>query len=579
MRLQAIIDNLSSIFSSVAERSADTITAKDELLEDFADVTLSEDEDDWPLPRPKRVKLDEASSKSAEFSQHEADPMVIDLTSDAENDDRDHRPDFSRTSSPQAEPGPPMNTRIHVKPSLSNYPRSLYEDWQPPLTPTSECIALDELLQAYVDPAGLGYIMIPIRQFRIYRRSEPEKTVLINRQHELEPLHHLKTDQGCDCLLVDGIITHNGLERYIEGVPFQTLAIEGYGDPELPTVSRNISIQSLYASAMDVWYVLREPAADYATYHGPFLWIADFAKHVVDYLSEHEVVSLEHFRSKFYDRTSQRHGESQKFQQWAQRFGGQEKNYDFRQAAVAYGSFLWKETWSVIDNPRKDPFWSDINYIADNEREDEPLRKAIGTGKTLVTPYVYKNFKHISQLRGYFECKKPSPRVRADLKKRKHMLGFTNAQRAPPQTSAGSFLKKDNLKRGDFVAIHPEESTLWKDGSDVWYAFIQDIRQDRHGKFFDVIWLYSASATTLAGGRYPFKNELFLSSHCNCHEAPLKLKDIAGKVNISWLKGSTVATDDLNGGASDFFVRQKFDTEHHCFTTIKASDFSYWNQS
>ncbi|OJD37144.1 dna methyltransferase dim-2 [Diplodia corticola] len=562
MRLHTVIDAV----------SADTVTVKDELLDDFADVDLiAKDEDDCPLPQPKRVRFNETGSESIRsILESEGDPMVIDLTGDGENEPLDH-PKLTRTPGPQAGPVPSPNPRIQVKPSLSNYPRSLYDGWQPPLAPTAERIALSELLRDYHRPMGDRYIMIPIREFRIYRPSNG-KPILGNRQHELEPLHHLKIDAGCDCLLVDGIISLNGLERYIQGVPFETLAIDGYGDVKVHTVSKGISIMS--TRAKDVWYLLQEPASDYTGYHGPFIWIADFAKYVVEYLDEHETVSLDQFKSDFYDWTRQRYGESQTFQKWVQRFDGEAKNYDFRQAAVAYGSFLWKEAWSILKTVRKNPFWGDINYIADNEREGEPpLNTATtSTEKTLVTPYVFENFKHIKPLIRFFETKNSmGSQVQAAHEKRKRALGFMDgAERAQKSTSCYPLLSKSGLMVGDYVAVYPEEATLWRDGSELWYAYIQHIQKDRHGQRFKVLWLYSASATTLAGGHYPFPNELFLSSHCNCNEATLMLKDIAGRVNVSL--GSQIA-DGLSNKAPHFFIRQKFDPESHAFTTIKSSDF------
>lgn len=419
-----------------------------------------------------------------------------------------------------------------------------------------------------------GYIMIPIRDFRVYRPSgTPGSAIKINRQHELEPLQNLHTYGGRDALLVDGVIALNGLERYIQGVAFETLAIEGYGDPTVSTVTGNISIQSIHAATKHVWYLLQKPAPDYGPYYGPFLWIADFAKYFVDYLAENRNVSLENFKSDFYEFTRQRHGESQQFQQWVNKYGGHEKKNDFRQAAVSYASFLWKESWSVIPNTHEDQFWGDINYIADEERAEKPLKRTTGSGKTLVTSYVFENFKHISQLTKFFEVKELNGRrVRAATEERRRSLGFTDGQRAQLLTSSAPLLKTDQLKTGDYVAVRPERSSLWKDGSDLWYAYIQNTRRDCHGERLDVIWLYTPSTTTLAGGVYPFKNELFLSSNCNCMDSPLRKKDVMGKVSVSWLK-SHAATDNSTNTPSHFFIRQKFDTKDHCFTTIKGSDF------
>ena len=99
-------------------------------------------------------------------------------------------------------------------------------------------------------------------------------------------LHEIN-EQGVSHLYFDGIIVYAGGQRYAQKVPFEILSIGGYEEPERSTVEPYIWIQSFQGTVSDVWYRLKTPAVEYKRYHEPFLWMADFAKHVVDYLHVH----------------------------------------------------------------------------------------------------------------------------------------------------------------------------------------------------------------------------------------------------------------------------------------------------
>lgn len=464
-------------------------------------------------------------------------------------------------------------TWISVRPTISNYPRSLFDGWTPPLPPTPERFAVDKLLQEYdrqTCTAGhVDYIMLSLRDFRIYRPAGiPTNKNKMSRELELEPLQHLKTNVGCDYLLFDGILKTGNLEYFVQGVPFATLAIDGYLDSKVHSVKDSMSIQSHHASSSckKVWYLLDEPSVDYVQYFKPFQWIADFSKHTIDYMDEHANVRLSNFKSSFYEWLEQQHGQDHTYQQWVLEFGQQ----DFRQAFIAHCRFLWKESYSVLDNAHEEPIWADINFHPDEAEEREDSRKSKGSGKTVVTPYVFRNFQHITQLSSFFEVQKPKDRkTTRNWWRRKTLLGFTDAQTAQSQAMGHSSFKKGKVRKGDFVVIRPDE-TIWKDSSESWYGYVQDIHKDQHGQRYDVLWLYPASATTLAGAVYPFSNELFFSQHCNCNEAALRVHDIIGKVDVKWLRaGSSMDWPSQY----HFFIRQLYDTEEHGFMTLRESHF------
>lgn len=116
-----------------------------------------------------------------------------------------------------------------------------------------------------------------------------------------------------------------------------------------------------------------------------------------------------------------------------------------------------------------------------------------------MTPYVFESFRHISPLTRFFEVHKPDKHVEIAWNSRKDALGFIDAQHAQ-DLALDEIITKGDIKKNDYIVVRPDEETIWKDGSQVWYAFVQNVREDRHGKLYEVIWLYSPFATTLAGG-------------------------------------------------------------------------------
>ncbi|KAK7719165.1 hypothetical protein SLS57_005900 [Botryosphaeria dothidea] len=399
-----------------------------ELHKSFADVSLSEDDNGGDGPPRKRLKLEYAPSGPQEPGSKEFMPL-IDLAT-------------------------PSDDEV----TLAGDDRML-----------SEAIQREKYVQKTkgLHERSDEFVMISLRDFRIYRPAAlPGSKTKTNRQLELEPLHHLKTGTGCDHLLFDGVISVGEVQHYIEGVPFETVAVEGYGDTSMHSVGQHISIQSRAAAAKDIWYFLETPSPEYLSYHRPFLWVAHFAKHVIDYIAKHEKLSD-------FGRT------------------------DFRQAVISYTEYLIKESWAVFRGSLNDPLWADISFTSTESDSKTEIR---GSEKTLLTPYVFESFRHISPLTRFFEVHKPDKHVEIAWNSRKDALGFIDAQHAQ-DLALDEIITKGDIKKNDYIVVRPDEETIWKDGSQVWYAFVQNVREDRHGKLYEVIWLYSPFATTLAGGQ------------------------------------------------------------------------------
>ena len=251
------------------------------------------------------------------------------------------------------------------------------------------------------------------------------------------------------------------------------------------------------------------------------------------------------------------------FQGWLAQYQGT----DFRRAIAAHSGFLWNQA-------------RDIDYKAFAKhtvsREANPLELGqVKTQKctepaTIVTPYVYECFEHISWAR-FLEPRKPSVKVR---------MRYNQGHASPvldgvPITNRREYYGQQaprNVKVGDVVGVTKDNKTAWRGDADMWFAYVQALRSDRNGQMIlDVLWLYSPSDTTCATGRYPFQDELFFSDNCNCEEAPLQSTDVICKVSVAFFSHSQET-------AAEYFVRQRY-THEETFVTLKRSDFSCVHRS
>jgi DNA (cytosine-5)-methyltransferase 1 len=57
-----------------------------------------------------------------------------------------------------------------------------------------------------------------------------------------------------------------------------------------------------------------------------------------------------------------------------------------------------------------------------------------------------------------------------------------------------------------------------------------------------------------------------MSDHCTCGETKIGLRDVVGKAAVTWMP-SIIPTDT-------YFIRQKYNTEDNCFTTLNDVDLN-----
>ncbi|OCL15421.1 S-adenosyl-L-methionine-dependent methyltransferase [Glonium stellatum] len=441
----------------------------------------------------------------------------------------------------------------YVKPSDLTFPKSQYDGWKPPLPPYAENLAIDDLEASRTQNHGLRvcqnsanqgeeHVTFRLENFKVYRPYTNQ-----NDDFELEPLNVLNTKAGANELLFDGVLVSGDTQRYVERAHFRILSIEGYGDCGLHTVSRNIYIQSSAGGPCEIWYRLGAPAEEYQRYHDHFLWLADFAKHFVDYLIDHSDVILEDFRIRFYAWIMDRHTNDPAFLRWFTKYG----RTDFRVAVSANVEFLYNESFNLNDDFYNEPIWDECAPWRFSAIKEQQML----TEKTIATPHVYECFKRM-YFGGKLEMRLPVPEVTLQQQERQASLGFLQD---------GNFLAEPSM--GDVVGVERDKRTKWNQSADIWLAYIQRTHRNRQGELLlDVIWLYRPADTTISTMTYPIQNELFLSDHCNCKygEPAIKASEIVCQPTVEWFPKS------LN--TETYFIRQKYGTESNAFTSLKESD-------
>ncbi len=455
------------------------------------------------------------------------------------------------------------------------------------------------------EPDDDEYISFQLTDFTIYIKPDrlEHEICLGHKQrfdYELVPLHALKCRAQVEgrSFLFDGILTNGRLKRYVERVPFELLSLGNYEQIALHSVDDQLMIASKKSIKQNVWYQLGKPSSEYERYHTPFLWLADLAKHFIDYLSVHERVVLNDFREKFYHWLDDQHGWDITFREWLEQFG----HSDFRTAIAANTEFLWKEAadsaLAYHERNQKQPIWSEVDTKHLTMLKEETSREK----KTVVTPFVFNVFRNMKWAH-YMDSRTCCPSLgrtsryrhtksELDLSRGTSVhaasedeLGldqqgdFTNGLPQPSfpplSTEKVESAKPKHFSVGDVIALPPDATTKWKSQDDLWFAYVQSVKRTSSGsQLLGLLWLYRKSDTTCDNGRYPYSNELFFSDNCSCEEKATYSSDAVAKVPVSFFGSPSHST-------AGYFVRQKYRTVpgQEAFVTLRQSDFKCWHQS
>ena len=449
----------------------------------------------------------------------------------------------------------------HVSTCGPAFPRSHYEGFQTPLPPSGELDALSNLEYSYTR-TGEGRkaedVDFSLDQFSIYRPSDSSR-----HDYALWSLDQLCNRDGVNELLFDGILSAGNERRYVEGIRFDVVSIDGYCDPDVIGLTDRMWIQSKCARKENVWYQLATASPEYQRFFEPFAWLATFAKFFVDFLLEHDNVALIDFRRKFYGFLYARHSYKPEFTSWL----AQCSLRDFRTTVAAHVGYIRKECFGICNGETEwrerkvlktkllnQPIWGEVDFKCLSAIREQPGIE----GNTIVTPFVHDCFRHM-YFSNKLESRSPAEScVMSAMRERKRALGLTPldiegrreaALPTPSSMSDTDVTGQSTVHAGDVVTVWREPGGGWRSaGMD--YAFVQRVRVYPGKTLLDVIWLYEPKDTTLDIAYYPFQNELFFSDNCNCiidrrKDEPLDISEVAGIADVSFFIDDPSSIDGL----------------------------------
>lgn len=513
------------------------------------------------------------------------DAELEDAGLDSESEDAE----LERFQQRDAVPSPPkVGTRrisVILPPSTLQCPRPAYEEGLS-LSVSKERVAVQALLEADPTQANDQFIEFELDNFSCYIDSD-------RFPFEMRALHTHANRTGKKYFLLNGVLRVGDIRHYIRQVPFEEIPLGNYGR-EHPTVGDQLWICSKINEGKEIYYKLKNPSKEYARFHEPFLWVADLAKHVVDFSEymideEERTVGFHHFKKEFGQWLWKTHGKAAEFQKWYKQRGGD----DFRQSIVANQAFIRKEVSGMLGEKKmrrlhifdeiarpfnfyKRQIWKPVQG-----QEHQPVRK--GPPDTIVTPYVrecFSNMKLGQLLKEVEPCISTEERIK---------LSWPERRTVPQIRRPGTFTNHDtmikSIKPGDLISTQhdPDDCNIWKptktkgnpekeapkEEGEVkrWYCLVQKVYTLKDGtRKFDIFWMYQPEDTPCCSMKYPYRNELFLSDHCTCHsgEGQIKDREVTGVHSVEWF-GSPETT------SAEFFVRQTYEHEHRRFVTLEQA--------
>lgn len=477
-------------------------------------------------------------------------------------------------------------------------PKSRYQGFEPQLPLVPERVALASLLRCFKNQDRLAdrdYIDFELDNFSFYVNSACYP-------FEMRPLQHLATKPAHDTYYFDGILSFGNVRHYVSKVEVSELPIGNYG-VEHDTVKDQIWVRSRFNSKQEIYYRLKKPSAEYTRFHEPFLWIADLAKHVVDFCSsmieDGLQVSLDSFKELFIRWLLRTHSKSPSFQKWRL----QHPSDNFCSSVVTNIDFVWKETHGVLQPEEASSLqlFKETKQLTQYCEEQVPLAPRIVEGEfsappTIVTPYIKDCFGHMiigKMLRlagegfsGSVESTKPpgtpTPNQQLGGKRIEAVAKAipskrTSSQAQDPRLGARQMI--ESIKPGDTISTPRDgdsTDTKWakmqSKGSiddNRWFGLVQKahINETTGLRSFDVTWFYRPSETPCCMMKYPWHNELFLSDHCTCEEGRVSRvheHEVLATHAVDWF-----GNPDSSKG--EFFVRQTYMVENRRWISLQES--------
>lgn len=396
-------------------------------------------------------------------------------------------------------------------------------------------------------------------------------------------LHEIN-ENGVTHFYFDGVICYAGRRRHVQKVKFEILSIGGYEEPERSSVGPYIWIQSVEGARRCVWYRLGHPAEEYKRYHKPFLWIADLAKHLVDYLHIHTGVVLFDLRYRFHDWLQSLYPNHECVRRWLDQYGDR----DFRRIVAAHANFIYCQAFQVNKKYDNHPIWDEIRprFLFAVPEQLEPAANKdmyinltengvpVPTRKTTVTPYVFDCFKRLPWEK-FLYCQPPSSSVshnsqrtsinrhlRDSPTKQKLEVGIPSDRRSSDVVVRG---EPKNICIGDVVAIPKDNESAWKTDDVDYLGYVQSVVDTKNGQALGLLWFYRPADTKSLRMFYPYPRELFLSDHCNCRDPPVFANEVIRKPRVTYGGPEDASTE--------FFCRQRYVEGDGAWVTLQDSHF------
>lgn len=447
---------------------------------------------------------------------------------------------------------------IEIPRSTLISPRSAFRS---NLSTIREAEAVQSILMSDSTQLDEDFVEFELDNFVVYIDTQ-------RHPQEMRALHTFATSTGQKKFFFNGTLKLGNVKYPVEKVPFEEIPLGNYGK-DSPTVGDQLWIRSDLNRRKNIYYQLKTPSIEYARFHTDFLWVADLAKHVVDF-SDHllelgQNVSIRHFQQDFARWLQAAHGSSPVFQKWYKKRG----TSDFRQSIIANQSFIRKELFDMFDGQN----WSHIHIFREITNpfsmysRQRLLSKEDGVPHTIVTPYVYDCFSHM-KMGAILKPVQPSVSTEEAVARSWPANGTKNiGYNRSACTSQPRQTMIDSIKPGDTISIVPDADGEWftNQADKQWYGLVQRVSIAGTQRQFDIIWLYDPEDTPCCSMRYPWGNELFLSDHCTCEERQRRIPEdaVIGVHTVEWF-GTPQTT-------AEFFIRQTYQVEQRRWVTLQQA--------
>ncbi|KAG5932292.1 hypothetical protein E4U53_001393 [Claviceps sorghi] len=458
-------------------------------------------------------------------------------------------------------------------------PRSCYVPFTPCAAEKNESEALAILQQVFEktqSQTDLDFVELNLNDFSVYYDAPLYPC-------EMRCLHYLDTKRLHSNFYVDGILSVADTAIFIRHVPISIVPIGNYACLDSHSVRSQIWLQSELCRGSSIFYKLQTPAKEYKRFFEPFAWVADLAKHVIDFMlimaDKNVKVSIHHFRKAFSAWLPTVHGGSIEFAQWF----AKRPSDDFRTSVVANIAFIYKEAFSVLGGKETyfHTIWQEVQDFTmyPEQRLIKNARCGLAEDQTIVTDYIYRLFSHLP-----FGHKLQAVPISAESQSlRDQVISANRLEHAscPENMSAEmsaemqptcSISTLRSIRPGDTISTARDtenSGSKWKREEsngftdvDRWFGLVQKVICNGQGREFEVLWYYRPVDTSCGVMKYPWANELFLSDHCSCLEKhKIQAHEVLAVHKVEFGGNSTTKCE--------FFCRQIYISQDRKWLTLK----------